>query len=175
MVSSGHTIRTVFGMLTSYPTIRVRIPSHISTLTPSLKAHNRHLLPLPITLLSILEYVSALSPRSSCYSSIILPIIILTRHLHTSDMQLQTDQAESFSRLDWLTLAVRRNPAVFEVEGVEVVVVEEADYTHPRACYAVGILGVEGGVQGCGEFAGETVGGVGAGSEALEGLVPEVV
>ena len=67
------------------------------------------------------------------------------------------------------------NPPVLEVEMVEIVVVEETDDAHPCAGDAVRVKGIEVGMQGWREFAGEVVGGVRVWSEALEGLVPELV
>lgn len=90
-------------------------------------------------------------------------------------MQLQSDQAKRLRCLNGSALLRQRDPAALEVEGVQIVVVEEADDAHPRAGDAVGVEGVEGGVEGRRDFAAEGLGVVGVRREALEGLVPEVV
>jgi len=70
-------------------------------------------------------------------------VVIFAGLLDLGDVQLQSDQAKGFARADGLALLVKRNGPGFKVEGVQVVVVEEADDTHPRAGHAVWVLCVE--------------------------------
>lgn len=92
--------------------------------------------------------------------------------LDGTDAQLQADQAEGFAGGDGRALFVSRDDAALEIEGVQIVVVEEADNTHPGAADAVGVEGVQVRAQSRLDRAGQGIRYEAVGRDAGEGVVP---
>lgn len=93
---------------TSNSRVCVRIPRHECTLTRALEMNDREILS-----------------------------VVFARLFDRRDSQLQANEAEGLARRDRIALLRQWDIFGFEIEGVQVVVVQEADNPRPRAGHTV--------------------------------------
>lgn len=87
-------------------------------------------------------------------------------------VELESNETEGLARGQRFAVLRGVKSAGFEVEGVEVVEVQEADDAHPSPRHAVRVNGIKVGVKAGPEFAAQGGGYVAVGGDAEEGLVP---
>lgn len=128
-------------------TVRVGIPSHGGAPARALEVHDGHVA-IAVFWVGILD----------------------RRHV-----QLESKETESFTRGQGFAVLGRLGWIGFEVEGVEVVVVQEADDAHPGSSHAVRVKCVEIRTKTGPDLAGHPTGDVAVGGDAGEDPVPGFV